>query len=168
MSMNPFSTIKELKKKLLAKEVSHSEVINYYRSRLEKYADKLGATLEVFAPEATTEVTGPLAGIPGLIKDNICQKGQITSAGSQILKNYRAPYDATVTARIKAAGSLSLGRANMDEFAFGSSNETSAYGPVKNPIDPTRIPGGSSGGSAASVFGRRGNVMRIAAHAEAA
>lgn len=86
-----------------------------------------------------------------MIKDNICQKDRITSASSKILSNYKASYDATVTKKIKDSGAVSIGRANCDEFAMGSSNETSYYGKVFNPWDITRAPGGSSGGSAAAV-----------------
>jgi aspartyl-tRNA(Asn)/glutamyl-tRNA(Gln) amidotransferase subunit A len=93
----------------------------------------------------------PLAGVPLIIKDNLCTQGIETTAASKILKGYIAPYTGTAVQRLENAGAIVIASANMDEFAFGSSNETSAYGPVKNPIDPTRIPGGSSGGSAASV-----------------
>jgi aspartyl-tRNA(Asn)/glutamyl-tRNA(Gln) amidotransferase subunit A len=93
----------------------------------------------------------PLAGVPFIIKDNLCTQGIETTAASKILKGYVAPYTGTAVQRLENAGAIVIASANMDEFAFGSSNETSAYGPVKNPIDPTRIPGGSSGGSAASV-----------------
>ena len=93
----------------------------------------------------------PLAGVPIAIKDNLCTEGLEVTAASKILKGYIAPYTATAVQRLEQAGAVVVATANMDEFAFGSSNETSAYGPVKNPIDPTRIPGGSSGGSAAAV-----------------
>ncbi len=93
----------------------------------------------------------PLAGVPITIKDNLCLTGVEATACSKILTGFVAPYTATAVARLEAAGAVVVATTNMDEFAFGSSNETSAYGPVRNPKDPTRIPGGSSGGSAAAV-----------------
>lgn len=150
--MKSFIDIKTLRELLRSKKVSVDEVRAFYNDRIIKYDDQIGAALETFThPDTPTNPDAPLYGIPGFIKDNICQKGRITSCASKMLENFVSPYDATCVERLKSAGAYSLGRANCDEFAMGSSTETSAFQKTRNPWDLGRVPGGSSGGSAAAV-----------------
>lgn len=156
MSIHPFITIQELEQKLAKKEITREEILEFYIRRFEAFDGEIGSALEIFDKESilknTTDATsGELFGIPGLIKDNICQQDRITSCASKILENFVATYDATAITRLKKAGALLIGRANMDEFAMGSSTETSAFQKTYNPWDKSCVPGGSSGGSAAAV-----------------
>jgi len=123
--------------------------LNIYLSLTKERALEQAARIDAAA--AKGDPLGPLAGIPVGIKDVLVVRGTPATAGSKILKNYRPPYDANAVGRLEAAGAVLLGKLNCDEFAMGSSNENSAYGPVRNPVDTERVPGGSSGGSAAAV-----------------
>jgi aspartyl-tRNA(Asn)/glutamyl-tRNA(Gln) amidotransferase subunit A len=154
-------TVAELARKLKAKEVSAVEVAGHYLGRVRAHAG-LGAYLATNeectlkqAREADLRIAdgdgGPLAGVPIAHKDIFVTRDFPSTAGSKMLAGYRSPFDATVVQRLADAGMVSLGKLNCDEFAMGSSNENSAYKPVKNPWDRTRIPGGSSGGSAVAV-----------------
>ena len=155
-------TIAEARKALDAKEYSALELTNAYLDAIAKKDAEIHAYLEVWADSAREEAkkadeliargeAKSLTGIPLAVKDNILIEGRIASAASKILQNYRASYDATVIKKLKEQGVIFLGRTNMDEFALGSSTENSAYGPTKNPHDVGRVPGGTSGGSAAAV-----------------
>jgi aspartyl-tRNA(Asn)/glutamyl-tRNA(Gln) amidotransferase subunit A len=156
-------TLSELREGIASGRVRAADLANSYYARIEKVNPRLNVFLsitkeraleqaaKVDATAAKGDPLGPMAGIPVGIKDVLVMRGAPATAGSRILKGYHPPYDATVVARLEAAGAVLLGKLNCDEFAMGSSNENSAYGPVRNPVDPERVPGGSSGGSAAAV-----------------
>ena len=156
-------TIKEFHEKLINKEFSAFEAAKSFYERIEEKDEEIGAYLNLTketAFEAASEVDvslaeggeiGLLAGLPMAIKDNILIKNEPATVGSKMLENYRAPYEATAIKNLRAAKAVFLGKTNMDEFAMGSSTENSAFKVTRNPRDPERVPGGSSGGSAAAV-----------------
>lgn len=149
-----FATIKELRTKIDSKEISPQELLAYFGQRFAKHDPEVQSALEVFDADSvlvSSQSKGILHGIPGLIKDNISQENRTTACSSRMLEKFQAVYDATVVARLKQEGALLMGRANCDEFAMGSSGETSAFQKTKNPWDLSRVPGGSSSGSIASV-----------------
>ena len=158
-------TLSELRKGLINKEYSSSEITKAFLTRIKDHGESLNAFITVTEDKAMEEsvladqliAKGEhrlLTGLPIAHKDLFCTNGILTSCGSKMLHNFIPPYDATVVERLSEAGVIMLGKTNMDEFAMGSSNETSHYGPVNNPWDLSLSPGGSSGGSAAAVAAR--------------
>ena len=156
------ATIAQLAQSLKDRTVSSKELTKHFLERISRLDASLNSFITVCEEEALAQAeladarlaTGdatPLTGVPIAHKDIFCTEGVKTSCGSHILDNFISPYDATAVAKLRAAGAVMLGKTNMDEFAMGSSNETSFYGAVHNPWDTTRVPGGSSGGSAAAV-----------------
>jgi aspartyl-tRNA(Asn)/glutamyl-tRNA(Gln) amidotransferase subunit A len=162
-------TASELARVLISGETTSVEITRSLLARIDKLEDAIHAYVTVdpesaldMAAEADRMIAAgkaaPLTGIPIAIKDNMCIKDRKTSCGSRILGNFKPPYDATVVRRLKDAGMVILGSANMDEFAMGSSTETSYWGPTRNPWNTEMIPGGSSGGSAAAVAAKEATV----------
>ncbi|MBA3751608.1 Asp-tRNA(Asn)/Glu-tRNA(Gln) amidotransferase subunit GatA [Candidatus Dependentiae bacterium] len=153
MNTYAFSSIRSLKEALNKKALSRKELLTLCYKRFNQYDKILGSALELFDEQSVerSSTGGLLDSIPGIVKDNICQNGRQLTCASKMLQGYKSPYDATVIQRLHAAGALIVGRANMDEFAMGSSTQTSAYKKTCNPWDHSRVPGGSSGGSAAAV-----------------
>lgn len=165
MSPTQEFTLAELSRLLQKRALSSVELTQDCLSRAERLNGELNCFISLFPEHALEQARqadqrlgrgdgGPLTGIPIAHKDIFCARGFKTSCGSKMLDNFIAPYDATVVSKLDAAGCVMLGKTNMDEFAMGSSNETSFYGPVKNPWDASRVPGGSSGGSACAVSAR--------------
>ncbi len=154
MNLHAFTSIQELKIALDQKKITPKEVVSFYLKRLKEMDGAIGSTIEIFDEASVLKEMqegGPLYGIPGIIKNNICIKGRRTTCASKILDMYYATNDATAITRLKQAGAPLIATANLDEFAMGSSTETSAFKKTKNPWDTSRVPGGSSGGSAAAV-----------------
>ncbi|AXA32957.1 Asp-tRNA(Asn)/Glu-tRNA(Gln) amidotransferase subunit GatA [Francisella adeliensis] len=156
------SYIKKLRQRLDNKEITAVELMNDYLAKIQKYDGEINSVITLAKDEALKEAQNAdkiiaegkqttLTGIPILHKDLFCTKGIKTTAASKMLDNFIAPYDSTVTKKCKEQGMITLGKLNMDEFAMGSTNEYSYYGAVSNPWDNSRVPGGSSGGSAAAV-----------------
>ena len=159
------ASLSVLAAQLAAKQVSSCELAQQYLDRIVALNPSLNAFITVDADKTLAEAAaadaliaagqaGPLTGVPIAHKDIFCTDGWLTTCGSKMLHNFVAPYDAHVIQRFKAAGMPSLGKTNMDEFAMGSSNETSYFGAVKNPWNTAYVPGGSSGGAAACVAAR--------------
>jgi len=161
----PAATVAELVRGLAATRYSSVELTRAYLDRMAAAQPELNAFITVTGEAALAAAAradearaagrgGPLTGVPLAHKDIFCTEGVLTTCGSKMLANFVSPYDATVVAGLRQAGTVMLGKLNMDEFAMGSSNETSYFGPVRNPWDTARVPGGSSGGSAAAVAAR--------------
>jgi aspartyl-tRNA(Asn)/glutamyl-tRNA(Gln) amidotransferase subunit A len=156
-------TLAALRAEIAAGRTKAADLAASYYERIEKLNPRLNVYLSLTKDRALAQAARidamaangdplpPLAGIPVGIKDVLIMQGAPSTAGSRILQGYRPPYDCTAVARLETAGAVLLGKLNCDEFAMGSSNENSGYGPVRNPVDPERVPGGSSGGSAAAV-----------------
>ena len=154
---------KSFRKEINSKNASVKELVNEFFLRIDSKDSEINSYICITKDNALTQaenidklikdekILPPLAGIPIAIKDNICTKGVITSCASKMLKSFVAPYESTASSKLWSSGGICLGKTNLDEFAMGSSTETSVFGVTSNPWDINRVPGGSSGGSAASV-----------------
>lgn len=158
-----FSSVIDIAKQVSTGAVTAANVVEEHLARIDEREGEIHAFNLVMSDAARAKAhaideavskgqpVGPLAGVPIALKDNMCTRGVPTTCSSKILEGWKPPYDATVVTRLAAAGAVFVGKTNLDEFAMGSSTENSAFGPTRNPLDTTRVPGGSSGGSAAAV-----------------
>src|SRR2546423_3359315 len=166
--MSTTQSVLDLQNRIARGDTTARDAVQTALDAAEKLNDTLNAFLEIDREGALLRADSidikpdkssmPMAGVPIAIKDNICVRGMQTSCGSRILGRYHPPYNAAVIDRLLHAGAVVVGKTNCDEVAMGSSNENSAFGPVKNPWDTSRVPGGSSGGSAAAVCARNGSL----------
>ena len=159
----PFATVVDIAQDIASGKSSAVEVLEQHLARIGEREGEINAfnlvtteraratAQQVDADIKAGKPVGPLAGVPVALKDNMCTRGIETTCSSKILEGWKPPYDATVVTRLQQAGAVMVGKTNLDEFAMGSSTENSAFGPTKNPLDTSRVPGGSSGGSAAAV-----------------
>ncbi|MEY2779169.1 MAG: aspartyl/glutamyl-tRNA(Asn/Gln) amidotransferase subunit [Actinomycetota bacterium] len=158
-----FATVVDIAQDIASGKTSATEVLEQHLQRINERESEINAFNLVTTEQARQRAAqvdadikagkklGPLAGVPVALKDNMCTRGIETTCSSKILEGWKPPYDATVVTRLQQAGAVMIGKTNLDEFAMGSSTENSAFGPTKNPLDTSRVPGGSSGGSAAAV-----------------
>ena len=157
--MLAYDTLLAARDAVRSKKISSVELTRQALDRIDKIEPRILAFNSLFADRALEQAkdvdagkrTGPLAGVPIALKDNLCTSHGTTTCSSRMLENFRAPYDATIVKKLEAAGAVIVGKTNLDEFAMGSSTENSAFKTTRNPWDTARVPGGSSGGSAAAL-----------------